>query len=246
LTGVGWLAEWQGDKDQAQTYYEEGLALARTSARGEVLSWILTLRGWLAYTQKDLRQAEVYAQEGVALARRLEHQDAICYMVTLLGRLAEQRGDDQQAEVFYDEGIALVPHLKRRPLAPPNQGHLQMLSHLLFWAGEMHLKRGKREAATAAFHTLLDLIPEGPEDLLPRVCVQYGPGQVEVLSWLLSLRRWLTSTSKDSHEAEMHVQAGLVLAHRMEHLQTRYLLEIDPLRLKRHLLVLSIVFDNVT
>jgi len=108
LEYLGNIAEARGNYAQAETYYHEGLMLARQIKQQECIVQLLVNLGAIAERQGNYIQSEAYTQEGLGLAYQLNQSEDIILLLINLGILAERRGNCTQAETYYQEGLMLA------------------------------------------------------------------------------------------------------------------------------------------
>ncbi len=108
LEYLGNIAEARGNYAQAETYYQEGLVLARQTEQQECIIQLLINLGTIAIRQGNYIQSEAYTQEGLVLAYKIHQQEQIVRLLINAGALAELRGDCTQAESYSQEGLLLA------------------------------------------------------------------------------------------------------------------------------------------
>jgi tetratricopeptide (TPR) repeat protein len=200
LNALGGIAGYQGKYNQAETAFQEALALARQIGHRAQICRILSNLGELTILQGDCAQAECYLQEGLELARQLGSQTDLPYLLMNLGNAVGQQGDYNRANAYLQESVELA----RR------QGALWDLGFTLATWGEIHLQYQQVEAATSAFDEVLALNNDAERDphLLARA--QYGLAQILALRGEISEARRLGQESLVTLEALKHFKAGEV------------------------------------
>ena len=108
LGKVGWLAEEQGDYEQARTAYEESLAIYRKVGDQKGIADSLGNLGSVASLQGDHVRATTLLEESVALLRRSENERDIARVLTKLGILALSRNNHTRAATLFGEALYLV------------------------------------------------------------------------------------------------------------------------------------------
>ena len=106
LTGLGAIAEAQGDDELAGRLLDEAILLVRALARPDILATALLFRGVVAFDLKDPARATLFCRESLALAEQVG--DAWCAGVALaqLGLAAIRQHDDQGAERDLEASLA--------------------------------------------------------------------------------------------------------------------------------------------
>ncbi|MCB8952539.1 MAG: tetratricopeptide repeat protein [Ardenticatenales bacterium] len=159
LRGLGRLAQRRGQYDAAETYYEEGLTLARAQppepengaayeANAALISDLLRNLGVLAARRGDYALADAYYQEGLALARGVGQSNVVSNLLRGLGVQAFMRGDYARAEAFYEEGLALAQ----------SAGELDLRSGLYWALGMLAEDQGDLGEAARYLHASLELV----------------------------------------------------------------------------------------
>lgn len=105
---LGRLAYKQGEYIEAETQYEQALALARAQQQAQTTSHLLRSLGMLAARRGDYVLADAYYKEGLALARSMGGGGIVSNFLRGLGVQAYMRGDFARAEAFYEEGLSLM------------------------------------------------------------------------------------------------------------------------------------------
>ncbi len=103
LFNLGCVVYRQGDDNQAEVYWREGLILARECESSDHICRLLMLLGEVAMRQGDFARSEAYAQEGLLLARERTESQHICDLLTNLARVAGARGENAQMEAYLDD-----------------------------------------------------------------------------------------------------------------------------------------------
>lgn len=153
------MAQRRGQYDAAETYYEEGLTLARAQppepengaayeANAALISDLLRNLGVLAARRGDYALADAYYQEGLALARGVGQSNVVSNLLRGLGVQAFMRGDYARAEAFYEEGLALAQ----------SAGELDLRSGLYWALGMLAEDQGDLGEAARYLHASLELV----------------------------------------------------------------------------------------
>jgi predicted ATPase/DNA-binding SARP family transcriptional activator/DNA-binding CsgD family transcriptional regulator len=107
LTGLGWIAEPQGDYERARVAYEESLELFRRSSDKRGVANALGDLGSLALDRGDYQQATSLLEESLTLHRELGSREDIIGILDSLGVLASAKGDPQRSISFFSEALVL-------------------------------------------------------------------------------------------------------------------------------------------
>jgi non-specific serine/threonine protein kinase len=108
LIAAGIFAFAQGDMEQADAWYTEGLAMARQMQDARAINHAVHNLGMVAEFQGDYTRAADLFAESLTLARAEADPWATASALVNLGWLAKQRGDWMQAVARYEETLALV------------------------------------------------------------------------------------------------------------------------------------------
>jgi tetratricopeptide (TPR) repeat protein len=108
LRNLGRVAIKQGDYAQAETYLQEGLALAREIGHLEILGALLFNLGAVADCRGDYAQAEAWYQEGLRLAREIGDLARVAWLLNNLGGMSIFQGNYERAEAFCREGLDIA------------------------------------------------------------------------------------------------------------------------------------------
>jgi tetratricopeptide (TPR) repeat protein/transcriptional regulator with XRE-family HTH domain len=108
LLYLGEVTQQQGNFEQAEATFQEGLTLARKIDDRSRISAFLNDLGWVTWKQGNLTQAEKYLQEGLTIARQMEDKERICGILKVLGSVVAYMGNLAQSEEYLQEGLALA------------------------------------------------------------------------------------------------------------------------------------------
>ncbi len=140
LEGVGWLANQQGDVDQAEAAAEEGLKLSAEAGLGEVVAAdFQDVLGDAARHRGDYERAAKMFEESLALHRTAGDSRGVAWSLGSLANVLGDRGDYERAKELYEEGLALSREL----------GGARPLGEYLISLGYEYLLEGDHERATA-------------------------------------------------------------------------------------------------
>jgi tetratricopeptide (TPR) repeat protein len=88
LSNAGWLAQIQGQYEAANTFYEDGLALARQTGSAELISLMLHSLGAAAGRQGNYHRAEATMSEAVAIEQEAAGGEMTPQLAILLNNLS--------------------------------------------------------------------------------------------------------------------------------------------------------------
>ena len=201
LVNLGRTMEIEGNSDQAEAYYQEGLALARELGQREEIATLLLGMGGLAGRRGDYTQAEKYLLEGLAVARQVDNRKIASAMLQSLGANAANRGDYEHAEKCWLEGLALAR----------DTSDLERISGLLSNLGGIENNRGNYMQAE--------------EYLLEGLTVARQIGHRERIGMLLQNLGANAGGRRDYSRAEEYLLEGLLVARQIGHqeLTSRFL-----------------------
>ena len=141
LTGMGFLAQAQGDFAPAMAAVEESLALARNLGDNLAIAWALLVMGRALNLHSDYERQALVVDESLARFRAAGDSGGSAYVLWQLGNMARDRGAHEQAASLYEESVALVREA----------GDMWALAGALQWSGWLASLQGNSEQATA-FH----------------------------------------------------------------------------------------------
>lgn len=107
LYSAAFLATFQNEYQEAETFGEAALALCRELDDARGMGWSLFTLGVAASDQNQLERAETLAQASLALLRQSGDKYEIGFATELLGEIARHRGDYSRARSFVEESLAL-------------------------------------------------------------------------------------------------------------------------------------------
>jgi DNA-binding CsgD family transcriptional regulator/tetratricopeptide (TPR) repeat protein len=145
LEEVGWLAEAQGDFEQASAAYEERLGIYRKLGDKEGVAKSLGNLGVLALYRGDYGRAAGLLEESLAVLRELGNKRDIARVLTGLGISALSRCDHARAAVLFEEALSLVRKV----------GDVRSMALSLNNLGFATLLSGDPERATTLFEEAL-------------------------------------------------------------------------------------------
>ncbi len=131
LDGLGWIAEPQGDYEQARVAYEESLELYRSSNDRRGVANTLGDLGSLALDRGDYEQATALLEESLTLHRESGSKEEVVGVLNDLGVLTSAKGDRAQSISFFSEALALsrgTGNVRRNATSLGNLG-ITMLVH---------------------------------------------------------------------------------------------------------------------
>jgi tetratricopeptide (TPR) repeat protein len=107
LTGVGGLAQHQGDHTEARSLFEESLAIGRDLGDKLGVALCLLHLGLLARDQGDYTAARTLHEESLTIYRDLGNVSGIAFSLMHLGIVAYEQSDYAAARSLYEDGLSL-------------------------------------------------------------------------------------------------------------------------------------------
>ena len=98
----------QGDYQEAQRHYGDGLVLARQLGDRESAIWSLLNLGIVTINLGDRNRAKAFFEEGFSLFRELGSKQGQAMCLYYFGYLAQFEGDNQAAMTFFKQELALA------------------------------------------------------------------------------------------------------------------------------------------
>lgn len=222
-----------GNLAQAEAFFQEGLALARTGRRYEQIAELLCHLGRAEDKRGNYALAEEYFLEGLELARQLGQQEPMCRLLNGLGIVSNKLGKTTIAEDSFQKALALARQLE----------HHERIGALLLNLGWIEGERGNYDHAEAYYRECLSLARQfGYDELQGGVLVnlgellisrgRYSQSRTYLQNALTRLRRvgsrlWvdqalmalgeLAEAEGRADQAEVYLLEGLEIARRLEH-----------------------------
>ena len=193
LSNLGEVNRKMCQYDQAESFFEEGLALARQSQKISDQIMFLSLMGTLEWKRGAYAKAEAYLQEGLLLARTEKGQPSLYAILEVLSSLVQRRGEYAQGEKYMREAIAAYRDRPEKDVA--------QLSVMIDNLGLAYLAQGFYEKADREFETSLSLARQATH-----------------WEWVAMVLNNLAESKKhqgDYIQAEAYFQEGLELARRI-------------------------------
>ncbi|GAC1622051.1 MAG: hypothetical protein NVS4B11_15640 [Ktedonobacteraceae bacterium] len=195
LISLGVTEGEQGHYAQAEKYFLEGLGIAREIGHREWISALLSNLGEAASEQGKYREAEQYFREGLTFAQQIGHREWTGMLLSNMGLTIRKQGYYAQAEKYLRESLTLA-----RQIGTP-----QMTANALYEYGNLYLDQKKTEDAEKTFHEMLNVIPEGGQDLL--ALARYGLARTFAKKGDVHEARWLGEASVITLEEMGHRRA---------------------------------------
>lgn len=107
LTFLGVEADWRGDHNSAQAYYEETLVLRRELGDFWGISQALNNLAFCAQRRGDFARARALLEEGLLAARRVGEPSQIAFLFNSLGQQAITQGDLMRAQSMFPESLRI-------------------------------------------------------------------------------------------------------------------------------------------
>jgi tetratricopeptide (TPR) repeat protein len=147
LHNLGYTAMKQGNPNQAESYYQEALALAKEACDERQTAEILLKLGALAYRRGQLADARHFYQEALPLARAAHSPEMVASLLTNLGLVAASEGEATAAITHYEEALQQAREVENRSLT------VTILQNL----GNQYQERGDYAQAKACYEEGLRL-----------------------------------------------------------------------------------------
>jgi tetratricopeptide (TPR) repeat protein len=147
LRGVGVLALKQRDLEQAESFLEESLALARELGDAPGMARATLSLGVIAVSHSDYERATQLNEETIELARAADERRVLSTAINNLGDLALHRGRYDDAAYCTGEAVALARELR----------HREGLTLALLNSGQACLHLDRLDDAAAAFEEAFEL-----------------------------------------------------------------------------------------
>jgi non-specific serine/threonine protein kinase len=146
-SGVGEMAQRQGDLAAARGYAEEQLHLGREMGDALHIGWASYSLGTVAVLQGDLQAAHAYLEESLARGREAWDDRLIGNATNSLGELAREEGAWAEARALYEQALALLKQ------AGSQMGVSVALTNL----GAVAWEAGDLEGASTAYRDALGI-----------------------------------------------------------------------------------------
>jgi tetratricopeptide (TPR) repeat protein/transcriptional regulator with XRE-family HTH domain len=137
----------QGKFPVAETYFREGLILARQQADHERVCRCLSWLGVIARYRGDYQEANRYYQEGLALARQTEDRAQLSALLINSAQVAYYRGDYEKGDNYTLEALQIARQI----------GYLTVVTTALGNLGAMAEEQGRYTQAQAYIQEALQL-----------------------------------------------------------------------------------------
>jgi ATP/maltotriose-dependent transcriptional regulator MalT len=146
LNNMGEIACRCQNDAQAESYFKEGLAIAREIEYREILELLQNL-GELTTKQGKYEQAAAYYQEGMHLAHQWEYPAGVRMMLYGLAAVALAQENQALAETYFQESLTAADHMN----------DFEMLVPAYCKWGELYLSHSQLDLAAVAFKQVLKL-----------------------------------------------------------------------------------------
>lgn len=192
LQNLGYTAMKKGQPEQAESYYQEALALAKESDNTPEIAELLLKLGALAYRRGQMDDAQLIYEEGLGIARQHDSKALIASFLANLGLIADSTGQLKKAIAHYEEAL---------PLARKTDNH-SLISGILQNLGNQFESRGDYAQAKQQFAEGLNLANQiNDPELKSRMLGNLGLVACQLGNYA---------------EASAHFRSGLALADKHE------------------------------
>ena len=174
LEGMGWLLQFKGDFERAETIYEEMFELSRESGDKGNIATALNSLGTVAAQQGDNERARALLQENLGVIGELEAEGDPAtplkkfYLSNLLGYLAiNDEGDYARGTILWEESLALAREVGDHywvGITLGNLGHVALLQR------NFERAKARSEEALASANEL----GSAGVELVPTACLNLG------------------------------------------------------------------------
>jgi predicted ATPase/DNA-binding SARP family transcriptional activator/DNA-binding CsgD family transcriptional regulator len=174
LEGMGWLLQFKGDYERAETIYEEMFELSRESGDKGNIATALNSLGTVAAQQGDNERARALLQENLGVIGELEAEGDPAtplkkfYLSNLLGYLAiNDEGDYARGTILWEESLALAREVGDHywvGITLGNLGHVALLQR------NFERAKARSEEALASANEL----GSAGVELVPTACLNLG------------------------------------------------------------------------
>jgi tetratricopeptide (TPR) repeat protein len=171
LLAIGDAAFWQGDRNVAETAWQEAVDLSRKIEDHSLLAWSLLDLADIPTWAKEYGRAEAMLTESLAAAEEAGDRILASEVGAVLGRLAYFRGDFAAAGERYREAVAAQRELGADRFLAINVGRL----------GDVEVEMGEHEAAERHYRESLAMANEAGNVVITAIMLVY-------LAWLASRR----------------------------------------------------------
>jgi predicted ATPase/class 3 adenylate cyclase len=171
LLAWGDAAFWQGDRDVAETAWQEAVDLARETGDHSLLAWSLLDLADIPTFAEEYERAEAMLTESLAVAEGGGDRILASEVGALLGRLAYFRGDIATAGERYRQAVASQRELGADRFLAINVGRL----------GDVEVELGEFDAAATHYRESLAMVNEAGNVVITAIMLIY-------LAWLASRR----------------------------------------------------------
>ena len=191
LLPQGIMLERLGEYERAESTFQEGIALAESTANAVFHCKLLRQSGLLAEKRGDYPHAQESIASGILIARQLGGAEFLAELLLSQGALAGNRGEYAQADAAYREGLLLARATHQEDLI------CQFLANL----GALADNRG--DTVTAIAH-----LQEG-------AALAHQLGNRELIARLLTNLAVALGRSGDLSGAEAYLHEGIALVREM-------------------------------
>lgn len=150
LCGIGWMINAQGDVEQAEQRFAEGLALSRELQDTRGIGLALSGIGRMAHLRGDHARAVVLYEENLRLFRAMGETEEVAWTLTRLGILAHEQRDYTRATALFEESLTCFKIV----------GYKWGVTWALIYLGNVALEQGEYARATRLFEESLEHFQE--------------------------------------------------------------------------------------
>jgi predicted ATPase/class 3 adenylate cyclase len=114
LWAAGQICSFIGRYDEAQTFLQESLSIARTVDDSRVIGGILNTLGLMSFGQGECAAARMFCEEALEIAEKSRNKRQITTASNALAQLHRLAGEIELAEPLYERSVALARELGDR------------------------------------------------------------------------------------------------------------------------------------
>ncbi|HTK11173.1 MAG TPA: tetratricopeptide repeat protein [Ktedonobacteraceae bacterium] len=195
LLNLGVTVAERGNDAQAIVYLREGLELARQIGHREHICALLLNLAEMVGEQKAYDQAEAYLREGLEVAQQIAHQEWTSILLLNLAELKQKQGHDSEAEGYLQQSLLLA-----QPIGRP-----RIICYVYYEYGNIYLKQQQIERAEESFQRMLQLIPEGDQEMYAQA--SFGLARVAASKGQIAEAQERAETSIQAFEKMGHRRA---------------------------------------
>ncbi|MDQ3399211.1 MAG: tetratricopeptide repeat protein, partial [Deinococcota bacterium] len=131
LQNLGLTAQWMGERQRANDYYQEALALAKAHQDHVAVAECLLALARLAVDSGDYHHTVQYAKEAAALWRDQDNQHGVTWSLIYLGLATLRTGKPREAQQIMQDALRLARKMDFAFEVAQLTAHLGLTAYLL-------------------------------------------------------------------------------------------------------------------